>query len=96
MTWYETVRHNTFDFHKEMELYCDRGTFRTKDNHVVLKAKGVTQNYENAPRVNLESITRLVEGFINDRNSDLEILSSYKKIVRDEIYVMPHLLKDSG
>ncbi|XP_055784097.1 uncharacterized protein LOC129858886 [Salvelinus fontinalis] len=25
--------------------------FRTKDNHVVLKAKGVTQNYENAPRV---------------------------------------------
>lgn len=58
--------------------------FRTKDNHVVLKAKGVTQNYENAPRVNLESITRLVEGFINDRNSDLEILSSYKKIVRDK------------
>ncbi|XP_036820429.1 uncharacterized protein LOC110515264 [Oncorhynchus mykiss] len=58
--------------------------FRTKDNHVVLKAKGVTQNYENAPRVNLESITRLVEGFLNDRNSDLEILSSYKKIVRDK------------
>ncbi|XP_055781116.1 uncharacterized protein LOC129857164 [Salvelinus fontinalis] len=58
--------------------------FRTKDNHVVLKAKGVAQNYENARRVNLESITRLVEGFINDRNSNLEILSSYKKNVRDK------------
>ena len=58
--------------------------FRTLKNHVVLKAKGVTQNYENAQRVNLESITRLVEGFLNDRNSDLEILSSYKKIVRDK------------
>jgi hypothetical protein len=23
MTWYETVRHGTFDFHKEMESYCD-------------------------------------------------------------------------
>ncbi|XP_052347501.1 uncharacterized protein LOC127914537 [Oncorhynchus keta] len=59
--------------------------FRTLKNHVALKAKGVTRNYENAQRVNLESITRLVEGgFLNDRNSDLEILSSYKKIVRDK------------
>jgi hypothetical protein len=51
---------------------------------VVFQVKGMTQNYENAPRVNLESITRLVEGFINDQNSELEMLNSYKKIVRDK------------
>jgi hypothetical protein len=38
MTWYETVRHNTFDFHKEMELYCD--------NDVVLNCTKDASNSE--------------------------------------------------
>jgi hypothetical protein len=32
MTWYETVRHGPFDFHKEMESYCD--------NDVVILGEG--------------------------------------------------------
>lgn len=59
--------------------------YKTSSDKVVLKAKGITQNYENREEVCFDSLKDLVEGYIDSQNPDepaTEIITSRRSIVR--------------
>ena len=61
------------------KTYC----YKTHKGKVCVKAKGITQNYENAVRVNLDSVSEMVEGYIKQPSRPQTITAQYNKIVRN-------------
>lgn len=60
--------------------------YKTSSDKVVLKAKGITQNYENRVQVCFDSLRELVDGYVDhhDPQTADEIITSQRSIVRDK------------
>ena len=57
--------------------------YQTKKGKVVLKVKGITQNYENCKKINFDSLTELVENHLNNPAKEGSIPARYDKITRN-------------
>ncbi len=60
--------------------------YKTSSDKVVLKAKGIIQNYENHQLVCFDNLRDLVEGYIDHQNPNTanEIIASQRTIVKDK------------
>lgn len=50
---------------------------------VTLRAEGITQNYENCKKINLDTLADLVEGYLEDPDVRREIPTQHNKITRN-------------
>ncbi|XP_054622457.1 uncharacterized protein LOC129182178 [Dunckerocampus dactyliophorus] len=57
--------------------------YLTQQGKVTLRAKGITQNYENCKKINFDSLTDLVEGYLREPDNRREISTHYNKITRN-------------